>query len=118
KELNLDYSKLFLVGFSQGTMMSLHYALTNSNKIAGVVGYSGKIYDPNYLAKNIKSKPAVFLMHGDDDSIVPLEEMMEAKNFLLENKFNLKTKIFKGCGHSIPVEGLSLGLEFININKK
>ncbi|NBU54148.1 MAG: phospholipase [Proteobacteria bacterium] len=118
KELNLDYSKLFLVGFSQGTMMSLHYALTNSNKIAGVVGYSGKIYDPAYLEQNIKSKPSVFLMHGDDDNIVPLEEMMEAKNFLLQNKFNLKTKIFKGCGHSIPVEGLSLGLEFININKK
>jgi phospholipase/carboxylesterase len=57
-------------------------------------------------------------MHGDNDSVVPLEEMMEAKNFLLKNKFNLKTKIFKGCGHSIPVEGLSLGLEFININKK
>jgi len=118
KELNLDYSKLFLVGFSQGTMMSIHYALTISNKVAGVVGYSGKIYDPIFLEQNIKSKPSIFLMHGDDDNIVPLEEMMEAKNFLLQNKFNLKTKIFKGCGHSIPVEGLSLGLEFININKK
>jgi phospholipase/carboxylesterase len=99
-------------------MMSLHYALTNSNNIAAVIGYSGKIYDPAYLEQNIKSKPSIFLMHGDDDNIVPLEEMMEAKNFLLQNKFNLKTKIFKGCGHSIPVEGLSLGLEFININKK
>jgi phospholipase/carboxylesterase len=118
KELNLDHSKLFLVGFSQGTMMSLHYALTNSSKIAAVIGYSGKIYDPNFLEKNIKSKPSIFLMHGDSDNIVPLEEMMEAKNFLLKNKFSVKTKIFKSCGHSIPAQGLSLGLEFININKK
>jgi phospholipase/carboxylesterase len=117
KELNLDYSKLFLVGFSQGTMMSLHYALTSPNKIAGVIGYSGKIYDPNILENNIKSKPPIFLMHGDDDNIVPLEDMMEAKNFLTKNKVELKTKIFKGCGHSIPTQGLSLGLEFININK-
>ena len=80
KELNLDYSKLFLVGFSQGTMMSIHYALTTSNKVAGVVGYSGKIYDPIFLEQNIKSKPSIFLMHGDDDNIVPVEEMMEAKN--------------------------------------
>ena len=57
-------------------------------------------------------------MHGDDDNIVPLEEMMEAKNFLLKNKINFKTKIFKKCGHSIPTQGLSLGLEFINTNKK
>jgi phospholipase/carboxylesterase len=106
------------VGFSQGTMMSLHYSLTNTSTIGGVVGYSGKIYDLILLEKNIKSKPPIFLMHGDDDNIVPLEEMMEAKNFLLKNKINLKTKIFKGCGHSIPTQGLSLGLEFININKK
>ena len=118
KELSLSYSKLFLVGFSQGTMMSLHYALTNPNKIAGVIGYSGKIYDPNILENNIKSKPPIFLMHGDDDNIVPLEDMMEAKNFLTKNKVDLKTKIFKGCGHSIPTQGLSLGLEFININKE
>jgi phospholipase/carboxylesterase len=117
KDLSLDYSKLFLVGFSQGTMMSLHYALTNPNKIAGVIGYSGKIYDPSILANNIKSRPPIFLMHGDDDNIVPLEDMMEAKNFLTKNKVDLKTKIFKGCGHSIPTQGLSLGLEFININK-
>jgi phospholipase/carboxylesterase len=118
KELSLSYSKLFLVGFSQGTMMSLHYALTNPNKIAGVIGYSGKIYDPNILENNIRSKPPIFLMHGDDDNIVPLEDMMEAKNFLTKNKVDLKTKIFKGCGHSIPTQGLSLGLEFININKE
>ena len=117
KDLSLDYSKLFLVGFSQGTMMSLHYALTNPNKIAGVIGYSGKIYDPSILENNIKSRPPIFLMHGDSDNIVPLEDMMEAKNFLTKNKVDLKTKIFKGCGHSIPTQGLSLGLEFININK-
>jgi phospholipase/carboxylesterase len=117
KDLSLDYSKLFLVGFSQGTMMSLHYALTNPNKIAGVIGYSGKIYDPSILEDNIKSRPPIFLMHGDSDNIVPLEDMMEAKNFLTKNKVDLKTKIFKGCGHSIPTQGLSLGLEFININK-
>jgi phospholipase/carboxylesterase len=117
KILNLDYSKLFLVGFSQGTMMSLHYALTNPKKIGGVIGYSGKIYDFDSLEKNIQSKPPILLMHGDVDNIVPLEEMMFAQDFLLKHKIDLKTKIFKGCGHSIPAEGLSLGLEFININK-
>jgi len=117
KDLSLEHSKLFLVGFSQGTMMSLHYALTSLNKIAGVIGYSGKIYDPSILENNIKSRPPIFLMHGDEDNIVPLEDMMEAKNFLTKNKVDLKTKIFKGCGHSIPTQGLSLGLEFININK-
>ena len=38
---------------------------TSYNKVAGVVGYSGKIYDPVLLEQNIKSKPPIFLMHGD-----------------------------------------------------
>ena len=29
-----------------------------------------------------KLKPPIFLMHGDDDSVVPLEEMMEANRLI------------------------------------
>jgi len=114
EQLSLDYSKLFLVGFSQGTIMSLHYALTNFNQIKGVVGYSGKIYDKKLIEDNLKSRPFIFLMHGNEDNIVPVEDMLEAKDFLNRLKINVKTKIFKNCAHSIPTQGLSLGLEFIN----
>jgi hypothetical protein len=41
--------------------MSIHYELKISNKVAGVDGYSGKIYDPIFLEKNIISKTSIFL---------------------------------------------------------
>ena len=39
----LDDSALALVGFSQGTMMSLHVAPRRARAIAGVVGFSGAL---------------------------------------------------------------------------
>ena len=46
--LNLKFKDLFLVGFSQGTMMSIQYAISQKKEIAGVLGYSGKIFDYDY----------------------------------------------------------------------
>ena len=35
-----------LVGFSQGTMMSLHVAPRREDELAGVVGFSGRLIEP------------------------------------------------------------------------
>ena len=55
--LNLKFNDLFLVGFSQGTMMSIQYAISQKKEIAGVLGYSGKIFDYELLSKNLNSRP-------------------------------------------------------------
>ena len=55
--LNLKFNDLFLVGFSQGTMMSIQYAISQKKEIAGVLGYSGKIFDYELLSKNLSSRP-------------------------------------------------------------
>ena len=55
-------------------------------------------------------------MHGDKDIIVPTPSMLEAKEFLIKNGLKVKTKIFKDCEHRIPVEGTSLGLDFLRKN--
>src|ERR1700748_374967 len=39
----LDESKTVLVGFSQGTMMSLHVGLRREKQLAGIVGFSGML---------------------------------------------------------------------------
>ena len=52
-------------------------------------------------------------MHGDIDQVVPVDGLLEAKNFFNKNNYEIKTKIFKDCEHRIPMEGSSLGLQFI-----
>ena len=116
ENLELHPSNLALVGFSQGCMIAIQVALKKNQKINCLIGYSGKIINKKNLSNNINSKPNIFLMHGDKDIIVPTPSLLEAKEFLITNKLKVKTKIFKDCEHQIPVEGISLGLDFLRKN--
>ena len=116
EENNLSSSKIGLVGFSQGCMISLQTGIKRKDKIKCILGYSGKIIDTEHLEKNINSKPNIILMHGDKDVVVPINFLLEAKEFFAKNKYEIETKIFKNCEHRIPSEGSSLGLEFIKKN--
>ncbi len=55
-------------------------------------------------------------MHGDKDSIVSPTHLLEAREYLKKHDINVKTKIFNNCEHKIPVEGTSLGLDFLKKN--
>ena len=113
---NLESKNLSLVGFSQGCMMSIQVGLKNKKKLGCIIGYSGKIINQKHLSNNINSKPKIFLMHGENDTIVSPVNLLEAKEFLAKQNIKIKTKLFKNCEHKIPVEGLSLGLEFLKKN--
>ena len=110
---NLLANKIIIGGFSQGSMISLQTGIKRKDKINSILGYSGKIIDLEHLSKNIFSRPNIFLMHGDIDQVVPVDGLLEAKNFFNKNNYEIETKIFKNCEHRIPMEGSSLGLQFI-----
>jgi len=110
---NLLANKIIIGGFSQGSMISLQTGIKRKDKINSILGYSGKIIDLEHLSKNIVSRPNIFLMHGDIDQVVPVDGLLEAKNFFNKNNYEIETKIFKDCEHRIPMEGSSLGLQFI-----
>lgn len=109
----LPPSALALVGFSQGTMMSLSLAPTRAEPVAGVVGFSGRLLDPSRLA-SARSKPPVLLIHGDADPMVPVASLPAAADALSAAGFQTYTHICKGLGHSIDMQGLSLALGFLH----
>ena len=112
----LESSKLALVGFSQGCMISIQTGLKRKEQINCIIGYSGKVINQKHLLENINSKPKIFLMHGANDTIVPPTHLLEAKEYLKKHGINTKTKMFKNCEHKIPMEGSSLGLAFLKKN--
>jgi len=112
----LKPKNLALIGFSQGCMMSIQVGMKNKKEINCVIGYSGKVINQKHLLENINSKPNFFLMHGDNDTIVPPTHLLEAKEYFTKCGIKIKTKLFKKCEHRIPVEGSSLGLEFLRKN--
>src|SRR6201997_5344382 len=72
---NLEESRLALVGFSQGTMMSLYVGLRRAKALAGIVGFSGALIGSETLPQDIRSRPPVLLIHGDSDEIVPFQAL-------------------------------------------
>ena len=116
ENFQLGPSNLALVGFSQGTMMGIQVGIKKKNKINCLIGYSGKIINQKHLSENINSKVKTFLMHGDNDTIVPPLNLLESKEYLDRFGLKVKIKIFKNCEHKIPVEGISLGLSFLKKN--
>ena len=105
-----------LVGFSQGCMLSIQTGLKKTIKINCLIGYSGKIINQKHLSNNINSRPKIFLMHGENDTIVPSTYLLEAKEYLANHGIKTKTKLLKNCEHRISVEGTSLGLGFLRKN--
>ena len=110
---NLFANQIAISGFSQGCMISLQTGIKRKDKINSIIGYSGRIISTDHLEKNIVSRPNIILMHGDIDTIVPLNSLLEAKDFFNKNNYKIESQIFTNCEHRIPTEGTSLGLQFI-----
>ena len=115
-EYNLKNSNICVSGFSQGCMMSINLGLSNEESFNCIVGFSGKIINPDDISKRIKSKPKMLLIHGDSDEIVPPKRLLEAKDFLMRHKVDIETKMIKNCDHNIPIEASSIALNYIKKN--
>ena len=102
-----------LVGFSQGTMMSLYVGLRRSKPVAGIVGFSGRLLAPELLASELRSRPRTLLVHGTDDPLVPYQSLAAAETALTGIGVPVETLTCAGIGHSIDENGLRRGGSFL-----
>jgi phospholipase/carboxylesterase len=114
----LPPSALALVGFSQGTMMSLHAGLRRPVAPAAIVGYSGMFImpgdgPPETVEGEIASRPPILLIHGDQDELIPVQALFHASSSLSALDVPVEWHISKGVGHGIDQEGLRHGGEFL-----
>jgi phospholipase/carboxylesterase len=113
-EEGVTHERTILVGFSQGTMMSLHVAPRRAEAMAGVVGFSGRLLSPETLADEVVVRPPVLLIHGDQDEVVPAQSLPEAAEGLQAAGWEeVYAHVMKGTGHGIAPDGLSVALAFM-----
>lgn len=113
ERLQLPSSALGLVGFSQGTMVALAVGLTRKSPPAAIVGYSGALANPEALAERAPGGPAILLVHGDADEVIPVDAMLMAREQLGLAGLPVEWHISRGIGHGIDGEGLRLGGAFL-----
>lgn len=109
----LDEAATALVGFSQGTMLALHAGPQRSKRLAGIVGYSGLLADPDALRNNGVQRPPVLLIHGDRDELIPAAATLGSAQALAAAEIPVEWHIEAGVPHGIGRDGLGMGLDFL-----
>ncbi len=109
----LKDADLALVGFSQGTMMSLYVGPRRAAPCAAIVGFSGRLIAPERLAGEIRSRPPVLLVHGDADPMVPFASLAQAEAELSRLGVPVKALARPGLAHAIDEAGLLAAVDHV-----
>ncbi|WP_299229213.1 alpha/beta fold hydrolase [uncultured Psychroserpens sp.] len=87
----VDKTKVTLLGFSQGTILSYAVALTYPDKVKNIIALSGYI-SQDMLSEDLETKDYSHLdfycSHGSVDQVIPVDWARRAPQFL--NQFNIK----------------------------
>ncbi len=82
---NADKNKVFLLGFSQGAIMSSTIVMTAPEKIRGAVLLSGQVplaTDKNMATAAAIGKVDLFISHGKKDKVLPIQDGRDLKTKL------------------------------------
>jgi phospholipase/carboxylesterase len=113
--LELQPDRLALVGFSQGTMLSLHVGLRRPVKPAAIVGYSGLLTDAEGAQQHARAAPPILLIHGDADQMIPAQFLFSSAAALGRAGAAVQWHLSPHVGHSIDEPGLALGGTFLSM---
>jgi phospholipase/carboxylesterase len=107
---HLDSTQVFIMGFSQGSIMAYDIALSAPNKIKGVLALSGRMMEESkMLPLNLAqlSKVKFFIAHGNSDNIIKIQEAEKANQFLMEKQVTDLTYKTYEMPHSISGKELN-----------
>lgn len=104
---DLDAKRVYLCGFSQGSMMSVSSVFKAPEKFAGAVLMSGRAANEMIVQENIEKLKdfPIFVTHGTLDTVLPIENGRATKELLLRLPVNLKYKEYQ-MAHEISQESL------------
>lgn len=109
----LTEAECAIIGFSQGTMVTLQMAPRRERPLAAVVGFSGALVSAETLAADIRSRPRMLLIHGAEDEVVNPACLPQAEQALAAAGIPVLAESRPGLGHSIDGPGLALAIGFL-----
>ena len=107
KHYPVDPRRIFLLGFSMGTVMAYSIALTKPEKIRGIVAHSGYVPEDTSLQLqwNNLSNTSFFVAHGIYDPVIPIQFGRKANELLTKSNAELVYREYP-IQHQISDESL------------
>jgi phospholipase/carboxylesterase len=93
RRLGFDSENIFLFGFSQGCTMTIETGLRYPSRLAGLIGISGFLINPNRLLNDLSEvafSQRLLITHGKADSLLPFEEVKKQIQLLKQNGINIE----------------------------
>ena len=101
KKFNISDDHSYLVGFSQGAMLTIYTSLSRKNPLAAAFSLSGLIAGSVLLDKDIKSYPQLWLFHGEDDLKVQYKTLPYNVKWLENHHLNPQVCTYSDLAHKI-----------------
>ena len=96
--LRIDAARIALAGFSDGASYALSLGLSNGDLFSRLVAYAPCILTPG----DVRGKPQVFVAHGTNDSVLPIDSCSRALvPRLRTDGYTVRFDEFTG-GHEVP----------------
>ncbi|MGG1397164.1 esterase [Bacillus salipaludis] len=115
----IDPNQLYLLGFSQGAIVSMTLGLTLGNRIKGIIALSG--YIPGFVKEEYDIKPvsevSLFISHGDMDQVLPYEWGEANNEYFKELGADVTFKTYHE-GHTVSLRNQQDFMEWITDSLK
>ena len=100
-----SFPQVVVVGFSQGGMMTYQWGISNPQRFLGLASLSSMIQDESVLLGRLPCArdQSIFVVHGTDDQLIPVEDGRRAQKFLLNCGYSLDYKEYV-MGHQITLD--------------
>ncbi|UWW97311.1 MAG: hydrolase [Candidatus Cardinium sp.] len=108
--LNLAGKDTIIIGFSQGAMMGVYLTLIQAEPFLCTVGFSGLLVAPSQC---INTTTPICLVHGVLDTIVTVDAIDYAIQYLADHKVPYSAHKLEDLAHSIDHRGLEIAIDFI-----
>ncbi len=98
--------KVYVAGFSQGSILSLGLALRHPDIFKAGMCWSGQLYDEfktNLTKFNPKEGPKLFVSHGNNDNVLPAKHVKADVEYLKSLGYQV-TERYYDSGHTISQE--------------
>ena len=105
------WQRALLAGRAAGWGVTAHAAPPAAP--AAILAYAGRLIAPEALGTELRARPPVLLVHGDQDPVVPFEDMGLAGDALVAAGFETYGHVMQGTGHGIAPDGLGVTLQFL-----
>jgi phospholipase/carboxylesterase len=113
----VDENGIYLLGFSQGAILSMSLGLSLGNRIKGIMALSG--YVPDLVKNEYNIKPvenlSLFISHGEMDNILPFEWGINAKEYFEKLGAVVDFHSYK-AGHTVSLQNYQDCMKWLKEN--